>query len=189
MGRRWAVSVLGLIIVALLMGCTSTNPPASFTTTLPAAISGTGSPATSSGTSAPTSDPSSPAGSSATATASRPGPMASGSLVPGARLGIRYSGTEGLLFGGTITALFDDGTIVPRDASDTLRPEPIVQGLGETIVAVRVTGTIESPGTYLLEIVSGHLEGRRFVVDGVLATDEATGIGEVVQVDYGNVDL
>jgi len=112
------------------------------------------------------------------------------SLASGSVLGIRYSGTTGTLYQGLLTVVFDDGSVVPRDASGTIPAGgPITQPLGADVVAVRVTGTVGSAeGTYRLEIVGGRMEGLTFVPDRLLAIDEATGGGETVQVDYGNVD-
>lgn len=113
------------------------------------------------------------------------------SLAPGSVLGIRYSGSTGTLYEGRLTVVFDDGAVVPRDASGTIPTGgPITQPLGADIVAVRVTGTVQSAdGTYRVEIVGGRLEGLTYVPDQLLAVDEATGGGDTVQVDYGNVDL
>lgn len=176
--RELAVSALALALLA----CTSQPPPAPTGTSLPG--SSLLAPTASAGqTLVPGSAP-------PTASDAQPTGTPMPTLPEGSRLGIRYSGSPGVEFQGLITARFDDGQVVPRDASGHIDQEPITQGLGETIVAVRVSGTIVSRrGTYRVEIVAGHLQAGIFVADQVLAADEATGRDGEVLVDYGNVDL
>ncbi len=185
--RSVAVALTTLTLTALALAslaCTSAPPQApsargSQAASLPAASASASAP------SSPVPAPSSP-----TASAAQPTPTAMPTLAQGSRLGIRYSGSPGVEFQGLITARFDDGQVVPRDASGHIDKDPITQGLGESIVAVRVTGNILSrEGTYRVEIVAGHLEGGVFVADQVLAADEATGRNGEVLVDYGNVDI
>jgi hypothetical protein len=117
-------------------------------------------------------------------------PSGAPTLAPGGRLAIRYSGTPGTQFDGVVTGLFDDGAVVPVPASGVVQAGPYTQTMGEAMVALRVTGTIVfGAGTYRVEILGGHLDGGNFVEDQVLAMGEASGRGEEVRVDYGNIDL
>lgn len=201
MRRSWGIIVLASLMAGVLAGmvagCAATAPPgpdqsANRPTSSAAAASATPSAsvtpsaASSTGTSA---SPSIAASQSPLNT--HLGPSSAPTLAPGGRLAIRYSGTPGTQFNGVATGLFDDGAVVPVDASGVLRQQPFTQTLGEAAVALRVTGAIVSgSGTYRVEILGGHLdESGIFVEDQVLALDEATGRDAEVRVDYGNVDL
>lgn len=177
---RWS---WGILLLALtLAACAATPPPApSGDTSAP----GTSAPATAT---RPATTDGQPAPS---APATDLAPSSAPTLMPGGRLAIRYSGTPGTEFTGIVTGLFDDGAVVPADASGVVLQRPFTQTMGEATVALRVIGTVLSgSGTYRLEILGGHLDASGiFVEDQVLAMDEASGQGEEVRVDYGNVDL
>lgn len=183
MRGTWLVTRTALL-VAVAVACTSTAPPSP--------PSGTGGPSGSPAATSPA-DPGVPGASESPAASSgEPGPSgAAPTRPPGSRLGVRYSGTPRVEFQGILTARFDDGLVIPSDASGVVLDDPITQGLGESAAAVRVTGTILSrEGTYRVEIVAGHLDPSGvYVVDIVLAADEASGRDGQVLVDYGNVDI
>ena len=201
MRRSWGIMVLALgltgVLVGMVGGCAATAPPGpgqsfSAPTSSAAAIRATPSSSVTPSAASSTGASASPSiAASQSPLNTHLGPSSAPTLAPGGRLAIRYSGTSGTQFNGVATGLFDDGAVVPVDASGVLSQQPFTQTLGEATVALRVTGTIVSgSGTYRVEILGGHLdESGIFVEDQVLALDEATGRGEEVRVDYGNVDL
>lgn len=189
MRRFWGILLLASFVSGALAGCAATAPPEPSQLTSPPAASAT--PAAPPGATTPASnDPSASPASAPPASATPARPSSAPTLAPGGRLAIRYSGTAGTQFEGVVTGLFDDGAVVPVPASGVVQAQPYTRTMGDAMVALRVTGTIVSgSGTYRVEILGGHLDGGIFVEDQVLAIDEATGQGQEVRVDYGNIDL